>query len=68
MKNTVRQQKVFVTLDKVLQIQKHFFELVQSVNQGSPSGIGHNMARDQARGMAKVIRELELPIDIPQGY
>ena len=52
----IQNQKVFVPLSAVLEVQAEFNRLVEQVN------------RDYARGMAKAIRTLGLPIDLPNGY
>ena len=62
----IANQKVFVTLASVLEIQARFNETVEQVRSTPVQNQLFN--RDRARGMAQVIRTLGLPINIPPGY
>jgi len=68
-KNPIATQPVKVTLESVTEVQAEFSRLVDTVkNSFDGNSSGANMARERARGMAKVIRTLGLPITIPSGY
>lgn len=78
----VQNQKVFVTLASVMEIQANFNRIVELAKQVDDNykkyRVEHpetvdinnrfNTSKEIARGMAQVIRSLGLPINIPTGY
>jgi hypothetical protein len=70
-KDTVGNQKVNVTLASVIEVTEIFNRKLSEVQEGrmatgmSPHGA---TARAVAFGMAQVIRSLNLPITLPNGY
>jgi hypothetical protein len=58
----IQNQKVFVPLSAVLEIQANFDRLRAQAHPIPQSTLQH------LRGMASVIKSLGLPIDIPNGY
>jgi hypothetical protein len=62
---TVQNQKVFVPLSAVMEVQA---DLLRSVASANLSDNAHATTRNYARGMAQVIKSLGLPIEIPNGY
>lgn len=74
----IRNQKVYVTLNSVLQIQSEFEKAIRDANEakekakvensGSSAQNSAERAVARARGMATIIRELGLGITVPQGY
>jgi len=61
---TIANQKVFVKLTSMLELQEQFMSTLKSF-ENSPST---SIIRDRARGMAQAIRILNLPITIPNGF
>ena len=67
----VANQKVFVPLSAVLEVQANFNRLVGQAKDQSDNTTERtvsNTSRSHARGMAQVIKALGLPIDIPVGF
>jgi hypothetical protein len=63
----IANQKVFVTLSSVMEVQANFNRLLEQV-KGSNRSSNDATTRNHVRGMAQVIRLLGLPIDIPDGF
>jgi hypothetical protein len=63
----VANQKVFVTLSSVMEVQANFNRLLEQVKESNRSS-NDATTRNHVRGMAQVIRLLGLPIDIPAGF
>jgi hypothetical protein len=60
---SIQNQKVFVPLSAVLEVQTNFNRLVLAADASRDDSL-----RTRALGMAQVIRSLGLPVDIPLGY
>lgn len=79
-KNPIGTQKVYVTLADFSEAQTQFNRLVSlsndavardkafRTNHPETRSISPNPYKAEARGMAKVIRILKLPIEIPNGF
>jgi hypothetical protein len=71
----IANQKVFVTLSSVMEVQANFNRLLllpvvfrfEEQVKGSNRSSNDATTRNHVRGMAQVIRLLGLPIDIPAG-
>ena len=64
--NAVRNQKVYVSLHAVLELQANLHRLI--MNASASKGTGALAPSAYAQGFASAIKMLQLPIDIPQGY
>jgi hypothetical protein len=64
----IANQKVFVTLASVLDVQTNFNRLVNQTMEHAGDTPSSAMTKNHARGMAQVIRALGLPIVIPNGF
>ena len=70
----VANQKVFVPLSAVMEVAANFNRKLESIRVAEQSVDTPNVrestrnTKAQARGMAQVIRDLGLPIELPNGY